>query len=231
MSDTLTRPSAGAALFVEADRKTILVRRRIKHHCTREEWNNPAQRAARIAEAWRLTAANIRAEGETLVAPAPVTLWRAPFSGRVVYADIRLPSDTTARWIDASGVPLLFPPFLFGLVSEQTTYAEWAEGPLVYTGNHAAVAAADPLRDRDLQRVRNQNRHLREKIDAAIAPSFDPVALDAGHAEYVDFRVRGIFERSDLRTLQSKQTGEAAKLILADGTIEIRDHDPADLTE
>jgi hypothetical protein len=47
----------------------------------------------------------------------------------------------------------------------------------------------------------------------------------------VDFRVRGIFERSDLRVLQSKQTGEATKLLLADGTIEIRDHDPADLTE
>jgi hypothetical protein len=231
MSDTLTRPSSGAALFVEADRKVILVRRRIKHHCTREEWDHPAQRAAKIAEAWRLTAATIRAEGETLVSPAPVTLYRAPFTGQVVCADIRLPSDPAARWIDAHGVPLLFPPFLFGLVREQTTYAEWAEGPLVYTGNHAAVAAPDPFQNRDLQRVRHQNRHLRDRIDAAIAPSLDPVALDAGHDEYVDFRVRGIFERSDLRVLQSKQTGEATKLLLADGTIEIRDHDPADLTE
>jgi hypothetical protein len=93
------------------------------------------------------------------------------------------------------------------------------------------VAAPDPFQNRDLQRVRHQNRHLRDRIDAAIAPSLDPVALDAGHDEYVDFRVRGIFERSDLRVLQSKQTGEATKLLLADGTIEIRDHDPADLTE
>ncbi len=219
------------ALFVEADRKTILVRRRIKHHCTREEWDNPARRLARIAEAWRLTAANIRAEGETLVSPSPVTLYRHPVTGRVVCADIQTPTDRRPRWIDPEGRLLLLPPLLLGLVREQTTYAHWAEGPLVYTGDHLAVAAPDPLKDRDLQRVRHQNAALREKIDAAIAPSFDPVALDAGHAEFVDFRVRGIFERSDLRTLASKQTGEAAKLILADGVIDIRDHNPLDLTE
>lgn len=219
------------ALFVEADRRTILVRRRIKHHCTREEWANPARRLAKIAEAWRLTADTIRSEGETFVSPSPVTLYRHPATGAVVCADIALPSDRAPRWIDTYGYPLVFPPLLVGLVREQTTYAEWAEGPLDYTGAHEAVAGPDPLQDRELQRVRHQNRHLREKIDAAIAPSFDPIALDAGHEEFIDFRVRGIFERLDLRTIQSKQTGEAAKLILADGVIEIRDHNPLDLTE
>ena len=219
------------ALFVEADHKVILVRRRIKHHCTREEWDIPARRLAKIAEAWRLTQDTIRSEGETLVTPAPVTLYRDPLSGAVVCADIQLPQDGRPRWIDAQGHPILFPPALFGLRRERTTYAEWAEGPLVYTGEHAAVAAPDPLQDRDLQRVRHQNAALRERIDAAIMPSFDPVALDAGHPEYVDFRVRGIFERPDLRTIQSKQTGEATRLVLAEGTIEIRDHNPADLTE
>jgi hypothetical protein len=231
MSNVLTRPAAGSALFVEVDRKTILVRRRIKHHCTREEWAHPAQRLAKIAECWRLTASNIRSEGETLVNPSPVVLYRAPLTGTVVCANIQLPTDKGPRWIDPQGYPLLFPPLLFGLVREQTTYAEWAEGPLDYMGNHAAVAAPDPFADRDLQRIRHQNKHLREKIDAAVAPSLDPIALDAGHDEFIDFRVRGIFERLDLRTLASKQTGEAAKLILADGAIDIRDHNPLDLTE
>jgi hypothetical protein len=231
MSDVLTRPATGSALFVEADRKTILVRRRIKHHCTREEWSNPARRLAKISEAWRLTIANIRSEGETFVSPSPVVLYRDPVSGVVLFADIQLPHHGSPRWIDAQGHALLFSPLTVGLIREPTTYAAWAEGPLPYFGDHAAVAAPDPLQDRNLQRVRHQNGALREKIDAAIAPSFDPIALDAGHDEYVDFRVRGIFSRYDLKTLESKQTGEAAKLVLADGTIDIRDHNPADLTE
>lgn len=224
-------PQAGAALFVEADRKVIRVRRRIVHHCTREEWAHPALRAAKLAEAWRLTAANIRSEGETLVAPSPVVLYRDPLSGEVLFADIQLPHHGTPRWIDTQGRPLLLAPSTLGLVREPTTYAYWAEGPLPYRGEHEAIAAPDPLADRHLQWVRNRNAALRAAIDAAIVPSFDPIALDAGHPEYVDFRVRAICERSDLRTIASKQTGEAAKLVLADGTIEIRDHDPADLTE
>jgi hypothetical protein len=230
MSNVLTQPSSGVAVFVEADRKTILVRRRIKHHCTRDEWANPVQRQARIAECWRLTADTIRSEGETMLSPSPVVLYRT-VTGTVLYADIRLPADRGPRWIDPQGVPLLFPPILFGLLREETTYAHWAEGPLDYMGDHAAVAAPDPFADRDLQRVRHQNAALRAKIDAAVAPSLDPIALDAGHDEFIDFRVRGIFERSDLRTIESKQTGEAARLILADGAIEIRDHNPLDLTE
>jgi hypothetical protein len=231
MSDVLTRPTSGSALFVEADRKVIRARRGIKHHCTREEWSNPARRLAKIAEAWRLTAANIRAEGETLVSPAPVILYRHPITGQVALIDLIVAGPTGIRWRTATGAALVGTPLTLGLVHEETTYGVWAEGPLPYFGDHASVEAPDPLQDRHLQRIRHQNRYLREKIDAAIEPSFDPIALDAGHEEYVDFRVRGIFERYDLRTLQSKQTGEAAKLVLADGTIEIRDHDPADLTE
>lgn len=230
MTNALTRPSSGVAVFVEADRKVILVRRRIKHHCTREEWDTPAHRARKIAEMWRLTEAHIRSEGERFVGPSPVTLYRDAL-GRVVCADIRLPHDPGPRWIDPQGRPLLLPPVLFGLRPEQTTYAHWVEGPLTYLGDHAAVLAPDPLGDRAVQRVRHQNAALREKLDAALGLDDRTLALDAGHPEYVDFRGRCIVERSDLRTLASKQTGEAAKLILADGTIEIRDHDPADLTE
>lgn len=227
----LTRPSSGTALFVEADRKIIRVRRRIKHHCTLEEWNDPIRRLAKIAEAWALTEANIRAEGETLVCPSPVTLYREPFSGDVVCADIQQPGDSGPKWIDAQGNRLLLPPLLLGLIREQTTYAAYAEGPLDYLGDHAAIASPDPLGDRSLQRVRHQNRHLREKIDAAIGGDDRGLAVDVGHEEYVDFRVRGVFERPDLRTIGSKQTGEATRLILESGTVEIRDLDPADITE
>lgn len=229
MSDTLSRPS-GTALFVEADRKVMRVRRRIKHHCTLEEWNDPVRRQAKIAEAWRLTIANIRSEGETFVSPSPVIVYRDLVTGAAICADIQLPHHGKPVWIDAQGRPLLASPFLLGLVKEMTTYAEWAEGPLPYLGAHEAVAAPDPLQDRHLQRIRHQNSYLREKIDAAIEPSFDPIALDAGDEALVDFRIRGIFERDDLRTIGSKQTGEATRLLLPDGPIEIRDHDPADLT-
>jgi hypothetical protein len=160
-----------------------------------------------------------------------VTLYRHPLTAAVVVADIQLPHHGRPVWIDAQGRPLLFPPFLAGLVRERTTYDTWAEGPLPYFGAHEAVAAPDPLADRSLQRVRHQNRALKAKIDAAIAPSFDPIAIDAGHDEYVDFRIRGIFERPDIKTINSLQTNEASKLVIAGETVTIRDHDPADLTE
>ena len=230
-SNVLSGPSHGTALFVEADRKTIRVRRRIKHHCTEAEWYDPIHRQARIDEAWRLTADTIRAEGETFLFPSPVTLYRDPLTGRVLFADIQLPHQGGPRWIDTQGRPLLVAPFTAGLVRESTTYAVWAEGPLPYFGAHEALAPPDPLQDRHLQRIRHQNRHLRSRIDPAIAPSFDPIALDAGHDEYIDFRIRGIFERDDLRTINSMQTGEAAKLVVAGETITIRDLDPVDLVD
>lgn len=210
MTATTEGGPARAALFVERDAETVRVRRRLKHHCTREEWGRPALRAAAIAACWRLSA-NLRAEGETLVAPAPVTLYRDPFTGAVVCADIRMPQDAGPRWIDPTGVPLLAPRTA-GLVSERTTYEHWAEGPLPYTGDLEAVAPPDPTEDRDLQQVRHQNRWLRAAIDDALEPASDAIPHDLYRpTDLVDFRVRGVFSRLAPRVLESRQdTGGAA---------------------
>lgn len=209
MSVTPSGPTR-AALFVERDPEYVLVERKIRHHCTRDEWNTQAYRQAAIATAWRL-ADNIRSEGDYLVTPSPVTLYREPFSGAIVCADIQTPQDDGPRWIDAQGVKLLAPPSLLDLKRERTTYAQWAEGPLPYAGDHEAIAAPDPFLDRETQQVRHQNRWLRTAIDDAAEPALDPIAREMGHPEFVDFRVRGIFRRRAVRVLETRQdTGGSA---------------------
>lgn len=208
-----------AALFIERDAEYVLVERKIRHHCTVDEWNSQPHRQAAIAEAWRL-ADNIRSEGDYLVTPSPVTLYRDPLSGAIVCADIQTPQDSGPKWITADGTRLVRPPVLLGLIRERTTYAVWAEGPLFYTGDHEAMAAPDPLRDQELQRIRHQNSWLRAAINDALEPALDPISKDIGSPGLVDFRVRGIFRRRAPRVLETRQdTGGSAlngdaKLIL-----------------
>jgi hypothetical protein len=216
--NALTRPT-GTALFVEQDRRALMVRRVLVGTCTYAEWMNPAHRAAAIAGLWAL-APNIRSEGETLLGPAPVTVYRDPITGAVVCADIQ------THWIDARGNRLIFPPSTLGLLRSATTYAEWAEGPRVYVGDHEAQMAPSPLEDRQLQEVRSRNRWLRELIDPALAPSFDPIAPDAGRDDLVDFRVRAICSRDDHRVLISKQTGDASAVLVDDERIGLDEIDP-----
>lgn len=213
-------PSKGTALFVEQDKRTLLVRRVIVGTCTFGEWQSPIHRAAAIAGLWAL-APNIRSEGETLLGPSPITLYRHPVTGEVVCANVQ------TYWIDPRGNRLIGTPSVFGLWPEETTYAHWAEGPRFYAGDHEAQAAPDPMQDRQLQEVRSRNRWLRDLIDPAIAPSFDPVARDAGKDDLMDFRVRAICARDDHRVLVSKQTGDAA-IVLVDGErIGLDEIDPA----
>lgn len=219
MTDTLSRPSTGATLFVEQDQRTLLVRRIMVGTCTIAEWNSPARRAAAIAGLWAI-AGNVRSEGETVLGPAPVTLYRNPFTGAALYADIQ------NGWIDARGNRLLFQPSTFGLLKEQTSYAQWAEGPRLYVGDHEALPAPSPLEDRQLQEVRHRNSWLRALIDPAIEPSFDPIAQDAGRDDLVDFRVRAICSRLDHRVLISKQTGDAATVLVDGERIGMDEIDP-----
>ena len=219
MNDTLTQPSAGSALFVEQDRRTVLVRRIIVGTCTYGEWVNPIHRATAIACLWE-AAANIRSEGETLLGPSPVTLYTHPVTGAVVYANVQ------THWIDPTGNRLLGKPLVLGLWPTETTYAQWAEGPRPYVGDHEALAPPDPLQDRQLQEVRSRNRWLRELIDPAIAPSFDPIAQDAGRDDLVDFRVRAICSRDDFRVLISKQTGDASAVLVDGEKITMDEIDP-----
>lgn len=220
MTDALTRPTGGTTLFVEQDRRTLLVRRIMVGTCTRGEWDDQIHRRAAIDGLWQV-APNVRSEGETLLGPSPVTLYRHPVSGTVICANVQ------THWIDATGHRLLGTPAVLGLWPEQTTYAHWAEGPRPYVGDHEAQAPPSPLEDRQLQEVRSRNRWLRELIDPAIAPSFDPVARDAGKDDLVDFRVRAICSRSDHRVLTSKQTGDAAVVLVDGERIGLDEIDPA----
>lgn len=219
MPDTLSRANSGSALFVEQDARTLLVRRIMVGTCTLSEWNNPIHRAAAISGLWAI-AGNVRSEGETLLGPSPVTLYRHPLTGAVVYANVQ------THWIDPRGNRLIGTPATFGLWPEQTTYAQWAEGPRLYAGDHEALAPPDPMLDRQLQEVRSRNRWLRELIDPAIAPSFDPIAQDGGKDDLVDFRVRAICSRPDHRVLISKQTGDAAAVLVDGEKIGMDEIDP-----
>lgn len=212
MSVTGPRP----ALFVERDREVTHVIRRLKHHCTVEAWNNPLQRAAAIAECWRLSS-SIRSEGQTLVSPLPVTLYADPVSGDVLYAYVHT-SEASGKWIDPKTGATLLCVSTVGLVKQATSYATWAEGPLPYTGELDGQAPPDPFADRDLQAARHKNRWLRAAIDEAAAPALDAIPHDlwAGSAAtgFVDFRVRGLFSQPQVRVLESKQADGDAKLVL-----------------
>ena len=199
------------ALFVERDSAPRVIRRRIVHSCTLEEWNSPAHRSAAIAECWGIAIKNMRADNETFMAPSPVTLY-CDLAGRVKYADISLPNSNQPIWIDALGRNI-FSPKIEALIPRRTTYMEWAEGPLPYRGD-SPMDAPDPLLDRNLQYIRNQNSSLRAVIDSALVASRDSIARDVQWNGVIDFRVRGIFELPPLRAMESKQAGGDAKVIL-----------------
>jgi hypothetical protein len=194
------------------------VRRRIKHACTLEQWRSPAHRAEKIEEAWRLAIDTIRAEGFEFVTPAPVTLYRDLF-GRVVLADISMPGEPL--WIDPQGRVILAPS-VQGLIPTRTTYAKWAEGPLPYTGD-APDAAPDPLRDRNLQYLRNQNSALRAVIDASLESARDAIPQDIAFRGIVDFRIRGVFSTAAPAIFDSKQTNRESAVRLDGQMVDVDD--------
>lgn len=225
LTGLLTQPTRGSALFVERDKARVRIIRKVVGTCTLEEWEHPARRLAAIGGLWQALAETIRSERQTLIGPLPVIVWADPLTGKDVLA------HNGRSWIDARGNPILGQPVTFGLVKRHTTYAQWAEGPRLYVGDHEPEVAPSPLLDRHLQEVRAQNRWLRDAIDAAIEPSFDPVAKDGGKDDIVDFRVRAIVEADDYRVLVSKQTGDAAAILDDGDTIGLDEIDPAFTTQ
>lgn len=218
--NALTRPS-GTVLHVEADRTTITVRRNIQGTCTREEWESPAHRRLAIARAWQHAIEAIRSDDETFVTWAPVALWCEPLTGRVVYADARLPQEADGKWLTPDGRKLLVRPRLDGLVCRRTTYARWAEGPLPHVST-TMQAGHTPDQDRDVQYLRHLNGDLRALIDGALSPSeWAEEANTKVDDGLVNFRIRGVFQRSDYRQLISKQTGEASGLLIGSGAVEV----------
>lgn len=205
------------ALLVERDAARVLVIRHLRGACTAEEWAHPAWRRAAIDRCWALAAERIRRQGDyVFVSPMPVTLWCRPTDGAVVYADAGDPKRGS-RWLWPDGEDILVAPDTTGLVVRLTTYREWAEGPL----DHLEILDERPIPlPAEIERYRAQNTALRERIDRAIGIQRGPEARSPDASlGLVDFRLRGIFERPELRVLQSRQTGDDAKLIRHDGSV------------
>lgn len=205
-----TRP----ALFIEQDSEQRVIRRRIVHACEQDRWFHQGHRQAAIREAWDLARSTVGAENMQFIAPAPVTLYCDPRTGAVRYADIRHPGESAPRWIDPLGRQVRF-PMTDGLVTIRTSYMHWAEGPLPYMGE-APHDAPDPLADRNIQYIRNQNSSLRAVIDSALAAANDKIPQDVVIQGWVDFRVRGYFSINELPSFVSKQTNQEA-LVKIDG--------------
>ena len=188
-----------------------MIRRRIVHSCTMDEWRSPSHRAAAIRECWNLAIKHMPSDGGTFVSASPVVLW-TDLVGQTKYADIRMPGSQVPIWIDSLGHNV-FSPDLAGLTPHRTTYMDWAEGPLPYRGDEP-TDAPDPLLDRDLQRVRHQNKALRGVFDSAIENARVKIARDVKWTGVVDFRVRGVFSFPTQRVLETKQGGGESKIIL-----------------
>lgn len=191
---------------------------------TRGEWDDPAHRRAAIAQAWKAAIAGLRSQGLEFYTAAPVLLYRDPADGVVAYADIRERAEHRHRLIDPMGFDLILAPASpSGLpwVVEKTTYHHWAEGPLPHLDPELETAPT-PTDDPDVQRLRHQNRWLRELVDRALSPANyaqQPRSIKPA-AGLVDFRIRGVFKRRDFRVLESKQAG-SEKMLTAEGVVDL----------
>ncbi len=218
------------ALFVQRDAATVLVPRSLRASCSREEWDNPRWRQAQIDKAWAAGVHAIKATGDyTLVTPAPVTLFRGS-DGEVLYADIRTNPTAKPKLIWPSGKAVAFLPALRPAVVQRTTYAHFAEGPLI----HIELTAPSPGLSADDKRAIDMmpNSALRERMTAAMGPSTGSAEAQTAPdtRERIDFIIRGIFSMPDLTVLVSKQSEQGSKLVL-DGTGETSSlfHGPDDL--
>ena len=213
------------AIYVERDPSYLLVRRRMVGTMTRAEWDSPALFQAALDRWWALAKRAIRVEDEEFVTEQPVTVYRQPGTGRVVFADIRMERRGPPSLITPDGRPLAsWPaePSGQGWLHHNTSYAAWAEGPLPHTEPDMGPALT-PLDDPEVQAVRSQNRALRDLIDGALSPTnYAQAARERPTTEnIVDFRIRGIFRRRDykvLRSLQDEALG--SKVVTSDGIIE-----------
>lgn len=218
-----TRP----ALHIERDAEYIQVCRSLRATCTRGEWLNTAHRRLAIAKAWEQAVQAIRSDEEEFVAFAPLTLYRDPLTGEIVAADRQLPGDTGPRWIDQTGRPMHVPPATFGLARERTSYARWAEGPLSHIDTEMRQGHT-PDDDREIQALRHQNAAMRALMDSVLAPAEWAPLANTHTAEHglVDFRLRGVFRRKQLRRFESKQTGDVSGLMIAGRLMTAEAFDP-----
>lgn len=219
---TIAPVEVGRLTHVERDPTWVLLVRPLRGTMSREEWQVPAHRQAAIDRAWKAAEAGKRADEEFLETPLPATLYCDPATGAVRFADIRQPRDLLPYWIDPKGTRLLAVPDTRAYVRYRTTYATWAEGPLVHI-EPDLVPAKKSTDDVDVQRVRAQNRAIREMVDAWLAVGANDADMPRSPMEngLVDFRIRGVFKRRDYRVLVSQQSPmEGSKIITSSGVIE-----------
>lgn len=225
----LTRPTGGTALHVMTDAEYILHTRSLIGTCTREEWDRPAHRRLAIARAWESAIAAIRSEDEEFVSFAPVTLYRDVLGGEVRFADISLPGHPQ-KLITANGSRVVAAPadLTFGYLVERTTYARWAEGPLPHVDLDMQTVRT-PDDDRDIQYLRHLNGDMRELIDGALGPAEWALQANTHRTDHglVDYRMRGVFRRLELRRVQSKQTGDISGLVIDGKLVNENDFDPS----
>lgn len=210
-------------LLIERDTAWVHLVQPMMATCTVEEWNHPAHRLAAIERAWRVGVANIRSEDLEFVCPHPVVLYFHPTSGDLVAADIRQRDDLPHRFINPrTGRPTVLPGADIHK-RIRTTYGSWAEGPFPHLDVESVRANPNPMDDIEVQRIRAQNSALRTAIDAAFTDAdYAPfLAQRYEPGDLVDFRIRGVFRRRELRVLESRQTGEDAKLITSEGVVEL----------
>jgi hypothetical protein len=209
------------ATFVQEDPTYLHVSRKMRGTCTREQWRDHVYRQEALDRWWKVAIEGLRSRGYDFVVERPVTLYRSPRSGAVLYADIRQTIAGAPHLIWPDGKACLLPP-QGPVVIQRTSYRKWAEGPLPHI-ELDLLPAKTPDDDDDVQRVRAQNRALREAIDAALA--LNPAQWSGmaqtvrADLDLVDFVIRGIFRRADYQPLRSLQTQSHAKLRLPDGTV------------
>jgi hypothetical protein len=216
-----TSPPPNLPTFVQADPTYLHVSRKMRGVCSKAQWRDPVYRQEALDRWWRVAIDGLRSRGYEFVVERPVTLYRSPTTGAVLYADIRQSVAGSPELIWPDGKPCLLPP-RSPLVIQRTSYRKWAEGPLPHF-ELDLVPAQTPDDDEDLQRVRAQNSAIREAVDAALALnpahwSDLPQSVNPD-TDLVDFIIRGVFRRKDLQPLRSLQTGGDAKLRLTDGTL------------
>ena len=196
-------------LFRQDDPAYLLVSRRLRSSCTREQWDSPSAFAEVLRHDWSRAIADLAREGYEFVTPAPVTLYRR-VDGTVAFADTRRRLTDPPRYVLPGGQKLAakrVPKGQFAI--HRTTYMHWAEGPLFHV-ELGMQKAPTPLDDPIIQYYRHQNAALRELIDSNMTRAeFAPYANVAQHdsPDIVDYKIAGIFKRPEFTTITSLQTG------------------------
>ncbi len=172
-----------------------------------------------IDRAWSRGLAKIGATGNCeFVAPAPVVLYK--ILDKVLYADIRKPGQGP-ELIYPNGERMSPTSALHSMATVGTSYARWAEGPLLNLS--LTDESTGGLSEDDRRAIESQHSAIQRRMKQALdGAGLAPIAGSADEAEpeMVDFRIRGYFKIPDYTVLLTRQRGGESKVITSDGVIE-----------